>query len=71
MENGPKIKNISKNALFDGFLDNPRPLYDSNMAKVSIVKWSQKWNFVYGSVISGIPKYFENCGFQCNFKILG
>ena len=71
MENGPKIKNISKNALFDGFLDNPRPLYNSNMAKVSIVKWSQKWIFVYGSAISGIPKYFENCRFQCNFKIWG
>ena len=41
------------------------------MAKISIVKWSQKWNFVYGSAISGIPKYFENCWFQCNLKILG
>ena len=41
------------------------------MAKVSIVKWSQKWIFVYGSAISGIPKYFENCRFQCNFKIWG
>ena len=41
------------------------------MAKVSIVKWSQKWIFVYGSAISGIPKYFENCRFQFNFKIWG
>ena len=64
-------KNISKNALFYGFLDNPRPLYNSNMAKVFIVKRSRKWIFVYGSAISGIPKYFENCRFQCNFKIWG
>ena len=41
------------------------------MAKVSIVKWSQKWWFVDGSAISGIPKYFENCRFQCNFNIWG
>ena len=71
MENGHKIRISKKNAIFYGFLDNPRPLYNSNMAKVSIVKWSQKWIFVYGSAISGIPKYFENCHFQCNFKIWG
>ena len=41
------------------------------MAKVSIVKWSQKWGFVDGSAISGIPNYLENCRFQCNFKIWG
>ena len=38
------------------------------MAKVSIVKWSQKLIFVAWSVISGIPKYFKNCRFQCNFN---
>ena len=42
MENGPKTKISKKNALFDGFFVNPRPLHNSNMAKVSIVKWSQK-----------------------------
>ena len=41
MENGPKIKILKINALSDGFLVNPRPLYNSNMAKVYIVKWSQ------------------------------
>ena len=25
--------------------------------------------FVEGSALSGTPKYFENCRFQCNFKI--
>ena len=67
MENGPKINNISNNALFDGFFVIPRPFNNSNMAKVSIVKWSQNMIFVDGSAISGTPKYFENC----NFKIWG
>ena len=35
MENRPSI---SKNALFDEFFVNPRPLYNSNMAKESSVK---------------------------------
>ena len=33
------IFNISKNNLSDEVLANLRPLYTSNMAKVSIVKW--------------------------------
>ena len=41
------------------------------MAKVSNVKWSQKWRFVKGSAIYGIPKYFKHCRFQFNFNILG
>ena len=41
------------------------------MTKVSFVKWSLKWIFVYRSAIYGIPKYFENCCFQCDFKIWG
>ena len=53
------MENKPKNALFNEFLVNPRPLHDSNMAKVSIVKWSPKWIFVDRSAISGIPKYFE------------
>ena len=40
---------------FDGFFfANLRPLYDSNLAKVTIVKWSQSWIFVVKNVISGI-----------------
>ena len=30
-----------------------------------------KWTCVDGSASSGIPKYLENCRFQCNFKIPG
>ena len=36
------LKKYLKNALSDGFFVNLRPLHNSNMAKLSIVKWSQK-----------------------------
>ena len=71
MENGPKINNISKNALFNGFFVIPRSLYNSNMAKVFIVKWSQNMIFVDGSAISSTPKYFENLPFSMQFQNLG
>ena len=67
---GLKLKYLKK-ALVHGFFVNQRPLQNSNMAKVSIVNWSQKWSFVDGSTISGIPKYFENYRYQCNFNIWG
>ena len=57
MEKGPKIK-ISSSALFDGFLDNPRLLYNSNIAKVSIVKWSQKFIFVGGTLFFWVDPRF-------------
>ena len=65
------FEKISQKALSDGVLANLRPLYNSNMSKVSIVKWSQNRIFVAGRVISGIPKFLENCGFQCKFEIIG
>ena len=49
------IKNISKKALSDGILANPRPLYNSNVAKVSIVKWSQNWTFLDRKHFFGLP----------------
>ena len=55
MENGNKIKI----ALFYGFLDNPRPLYNSNTANVSIVEWSQKWIFMDGTPFFGPTPDFE------------
>ena len=55
MENGRK----TKNALSDGFFVNPRPLHNSNMAKVSIVKWSQKWIFVDRTPFFGPTPDFE------------
>ena len=71
MENGPKIKISQKMHFLMDFWIIRHHFTIEIWQKVSIVKWSQKWNFVYGSAISGIPKYFENCRFQCNFKIWG
>ena len=52
MENGPKIKiPIKKHFL--------RPLYNSNIAKVSIVKWSQNWSFVARNPIFGLTPDFK------------
>ena len=56
-------KYLKKKVLSDGILANLRPLYISNMPKVSIVKWSQNWIFVARSAISGIPKFLDNCPF--------
>ena len=60
-----------KKSLSDGILAKLRPLYNNNVAKVSIVKWPQSGIFVVESVISGIPNILKNLGFQCNFKIMG
>ena len=48
LENGPKIKKYKKTSSY-GIFVNLRPLYNSNMAKVSIVKWSQKMIFLDGN----------------------
>ena len=66
MKNGYVKKYISKKTISDGILANMRPLNNSNMPKVSIVKWSQNKIFEAGSVISGITIFLlENCCFQC------
>ena len=49
------LKKISKKALSGGILANPRPLYNSNVAKVSIVKWSKNWMFVDGNPFLAYP----------------
>ena len=65
-------KNISpKKALSDGFFGNLRPLYNSNMAKVSIVKWSQNWIFVDGTPFFGPTPDFEIALKTAIFKIFG
>ena len=72
MENWPKIKkNNSKNVFLMDFFVNPRPFHNSNMIKVYIVKWSQKWIFVDASDISGIPEYFLIALKTAIFKIFG
>ena len=63
--NGKQAKkhNILKKALSDGPSANLRPLYNSNVAKVSIVKWSQILILAVGSSISDIPKNFKKLCF--------
>ena len=59
MGNKPK-KNIHKKTLVDGPSANLRPLYNSNVAKVSIVMWSQILISTARSTVSGITIYFKN-----------
>ena len=70
--NGKRAKkhNILKKALSDGPSANLRPLYNSNVAKVSIVKWSQILISTVRSSIFGIPKIFKNFRFYCIFKTM-
>ena len=67
--NGKRAKkhNILKKALSDGPSANLRPLYNSNVAKVSIVKWSQILILAVGSSISDIPKKFKKIVFLMRF----
>ena len=51
--------------LSDGIQANLRPLKNSNMAKVSIVKWCHNWIFVGGNTFFGLP--FD---FKINLKAL-
>ena len=60
-----------KKKLSDGILAVLRPLYNSNMAKVSIVKWSHNLIFVDGNPFFDYPmilKLHKNRKFS---KILG
>ena len=71
MENRPKIKIYKKKTHSDGFFVNSRPLYNSNMAKVFIVKWSQKLIFVDGTPFFGPTPDFEIALKTAIFKIFG
>ena len=53
------FKKIFKKTLSAGILANPRPHYNSNVAKVYIVKWSQNWIFVDGNLFFGLPYDFK------------
>ena len=52
-------QNILKNALSDCPSANVRPLFNSNMTKVSVLNWSQNCNSTIRSGVVGIPKYFK------------
>ena len=71
MGNGPNIKKTPKNGYSAGFFVNPRPLYNSNMAKVSIVNWSQIWMFVDGNPFFGSTPDIEIELKTKKFKIFG
>ena len=58
MENGSKIYISQKIHFVMDFFKNPRPLYNSNMAKVSIFKWSQIKNFEDGNPFFGLTPDF-------------
>ena len=52
------------------FFVNPRPLHNSNIAKVSIVKWSQIWIF-WRKCHFWHTQIFCKWPFKSNFKIFG
>ena len=69
MENGYVEKYIpKKTTLSDGILANLRPPNNSNMPKVSIVKWSQ--NKTLGPEVSFLayPNFWKISVFNANFK---
>ena len=71
MKNGPKIKISQKKYLLMDFFVNLRPLYNSNMPKVSIVKRSQNMIFVNVNPFFGPTPDFEIALKTAFFKIFG
>ena len=55
--------NLKKKTISDGPSANLRPLHNSNMAEVNIVKWSQILISTAGSSISGKTKIVNNLRF--------
>ena len=60
-----------KKTLSDSPREILRPLYNSNMAKVPIVKWSQNCIFVDRNSISGSPQVLKNAYKTGIFKKFG
>ena len=65
MGNGPY--KYSQKAFSDGLWSILKPLYDSNMEKVSIEKLSKNFMFGVRSLISSLPKKVGNTLFTCFF----
>ena len=55
-------QNILKKALSDGPSVNLRPLFNSNMTKVSVIKCSQNCTRTFINGVVRIPKYLKNAG---------
>ena len=60
-----------RKALLEGPRAILRPLYNSNKAKVSIIKSSHNLIRAYGSGVFGIPKNCQITRFACIFQIFG
>ena len=60
MGNKPKIAISLKKNISDGPSANLSPLFNSNVTKVSVIKWSQNCTTTIRSDIVGIPKYLKN-----------
>ena len=48
-----------------------RPLFNSNMTKVSVLKWSHNWTRTIRSGVFGIPKYLKNACKAGYFNFFG
>jgi hypothetical protein len=47
---------------------NPRPLFNNNVTKVYVMKWSQKWSRAIRIGVFGIAKIFKITCFACIFQ---
>ena len=54
-----------------GFFDGTETAYSSNVAKISIIKWSQNLIKVNKSSVSCLPKDLKKACEAVNFTILG
>ena len=63
-----KLQKNKKNKLSNGSFEILKPLYQYNMAKVSIVQWSQNLIFASRSTVSGIPENSKNTSFSFMFQ---
>ena len=64
-------QNILKKALSDGPSVNLRPLFNSDMKKLSLKKWSQNYTRTIRNGVVGIPKYWKNVCKAGHFNIFG
>ena len=60
MENAPKNRISSKKALSGDPSANLRPLFNSNMTKLSVIKWSQNYTRTIRSGAVGISNFLKN-----------
>ena len=61
--------NILEKTILDGPSANLRPLFNSNMTKVSVIQWSQNCTRTIRSGVVGIPNYLKNAGKAGYFNI--